>query len=467
MFTAEQALHTAFQYYRAGQFAPAQCLFRYLVELQPRRAEGHFFLGAIALRDGHRSQALAYFRKAAELDGAFQTIVARMTAGGSNLSLADWTSFEDKILAAVNERRRAPDAEYRPGALREDAGPRTRAQPSCYCITGCSRSGTSMIASLLQKGGLDIGSRLVEASESNIRGHFEDSDFQQLHIAVLGALGLDTDGYVVEPGVRVGGSFLARARALIQARREAGHAWGWKDPRTTLFLDFWAELLPEACFLLLFRAPWEVADSLFRRGDAVLRRDPGLAVQMWLNYNRALLDFHGRFPGRCLLIESRAAAAVPEHLMEAIATKFGDHFTPDADVFEPELFRHDSATHARRIVRRLFPEALELYEELRCRAILVTPPSQPADVPDSAAEAEWALKYWADFRTVQTIAKRLEGSLEDAREEIARLEESLEKEGARWDAELRHARANMGLLQRQIAWMHSSANAHGLTAASA
>jgi hypothetical protein len=319
----------------------------------------------------------------------------------------------------------------------------------------------------LQKGGLDIGSRLVEASESNIRGHFEDSDFQQLHSAVLGALGLDPDGYVIQPAVRVVAAFVARARALIQTRRQAGHAWGWKDPRTTLFLDFWAELLPEACFLLLFRAPWEVADSLFRRGDAVLRRNPGLAVQVWLNYNRALLDFQARFPARCMIIESHAAAAAPERLMEAIATKFGDHFTPDADVFEPELFRHDSAGHARRLVGRLFPEALELYEQLRGRSVLVSPSSQQAGLPEGAEEAEWALKYWADFRTVHMIAKRLEGKLEDARAEIARLEAKLEEEGARWDAELRHARANVRLLQRQISWMHSSTNNPALTTASA
>ena len=39
--------------------------------------------------------------------------------------------------------------------------------------------------------------------------------------------------------------FEERARTLVSARASRPF-WGWKDPRTCLFLEFWDRLLPQA-----------------------------------------------------------------------------------------------------------------------------------------------------------------------------------------------------------------------------
>ena len=41
---------------------------------------------------------------------------------------------------------------------------------------------------------------------------------------------------------------------------------------------------------------WEVADSLYRRGDEVIVDNPRMALDAWHNYNRTVLDFCRRFP---------------------------------------------------------------------------------------------------------------------------------------------------------------------------
>jgi O-antigen biosynthesis protein len=186
--------------------------------------------------------------------------------------------------------------------------------PPSYCITGHGRSGTSFIAAMLQTAGLDIGQRLMGPGEANPRGHFEDMDFHDFHVAVLKSHGFGDEGFIAMRPLHVQQQLVAVAQAIVQQRRQAGRPWGWKEPRSTLFLDFWREQVPELRFLLLFRRPWDVIDSLFRRGDPTFHKNPNLAVQVWLNYNQVIIDFHDRFPERCLLIESHAAArAMPAY----------------------------------------------------------------------------------------------------------------------------------------------------------
>jgi len=349
--------------------------------------------------------------------------------------------------------------ERRPPRPRNEAKQRAVEEcfPPCYCITGHGRSGTSLIASLLQSGGLSIGKRLMGPGEGNVCGHFEDLDFYDFHVAVLTEQGFGSEGYVVQPSIAVPNRFLATAGALVAARREAGKPWGWKDPRATLFLDFWHELIPELRFLLLFRSPWEVADSLFRRGDAHFVKNPNLVVKVWQNYNQALINFHDRFPRRCLLVESQAAAVAPQRLTQMIADSFGDHFGPLDELFEKDLFQHDTTARQRSVIEHFFPEAVDLYYQLRVRASLVhrtweAPPPTPVDAPDH----DWALQHWVDFRLAEKNWKRTKSELEkeQAASQVAQ---------ARAAQELDHARAEVNLWQGEaakaralVSWMESS-----------
>jgi len=96
-----------------------------------------------------------------------------------------------------------------------------------------------------------MGTRLVEPDANNPRGYFEDRDFLALNRRLMLASTDDAPGHRDsgwtetehwEEGPAAG--VRTAARDLLAARRE-GRRWGWKDPRTTLVLDFWDGLAAE------------------------------------------------------------------------------------------------------------------------------------------------------------------------------------------------------------------------------
>ena len=245
-----------------------------------------------------------------------------------------------------------------------------RRLPPALVVAGMHRSGTSLVASLVAGAGVSMGTRLLAAGRGNARGHFEDLDFQELHQKALRANGLHGDGIVPAGQPAVPEGLLPRARELIAERRATGKPWGWKDPRTLLFLDFWSEMAPEASWLLLFRSPWEVADSLYRRLDETTTSEPLLAIHAWMHANRLLLDFASRHPGRCLVRELGQVTAEPGRTFAAIRDHLGVPLGKPSACFDPALLSGDRAVieEQAELVRTLLPEADALYHELRREA---------------------------------------------------------------------------------------------------
>ena len=281
--------------------------------------------------------------------------------------------------------------------------------PSALVVAGMHRSGTSLVASLVAGAGVSMGTRLLAAGRGNARGHFEDLDFQEFHQKALRANGLHGDGIVPagEPAVPEG--LLPRARELVAARRATGKPWGWKDPRTLLFLDFWSEVAPEASWLLVFRSPWEVADSLYRRLDETTTSDPLLAIHAWMHANRLLLDFARRHPGRCLVRELGQVTAEPERTFAAIRNHLGVPLGKPPACFDPALLGGDRGVieEQAELVRTLLPEADALYHDLRREAGSAVP--LPATRRRSQADPRRAaaltgVTAWARASRTQTHA---------------------------------------------------------------
>jgi glycosyltransferase involved in cell wall biosynthesis len=238
---------------------------------------------------------------------------------------------------------------------------------SVFIITGMHRSGTSLTASLFQKVGVDIGKKLVGPADGNIRGHFENVDFVEFHKDVLRSRGIDELGCTFEKTIPVGDEFVAAAKNAIARNQQTHKHWGWKDPRTTLFWDFWLTLLPEANFICVYRSPWEVVDSLYRRGtDISLLEHPEMAVKMWIHYNQQILELYESFPERCLLANVYAIGNTPELFIGQVNDKFNVNLNAAiGDNFERSLLVNDLAnSHRPNLIEKYFPEALELYEKL-------------------------------------------------------------------------------------------------------
>ncbi|HEY2830019.1 MAG TPA: glycosyltransferase, partial [Thermoanaerobaculia bacterium] len=199
-----------------------------------------------------------------------------------------------------------------------------------FVVTGMHRSGTSFVASLLAAWNIRMGDQLLPADRGNPNGYFEDLAFFDLDRRMLLACTPDAEGHrdwgwteneTFDPAPLP--SFREEADALIAERGRSGHEWGWKDPRTSMLLDFWEERLGgSARFLLVYRHPWEVADSMQRTGAAVWLNHPEYAARIWTEYNRRILEFHGRHRDRTLLVSMNRLFAEPESFTTLLRDRF-------------------------------------------------------------------------------------------------------------------------------------------------
>ena len=196
----------------------------------------------------------------------------------------------------------------------------TKGRRHPWVVTGMHRSGTSAVASLLADLGVDLGERLLPADPSHPHGLFEDADMVAFARTLLHhcAPGAAADGTGHADWGWLGGELIDTAPAEdlhamagdLVAHRQT--PWGWKDPRSTLFLDLWASVLPDARFVLVYRDPWDVQDSLLRLGHAPFLSSPAWGHGLWLAYNRRLVDFAERFPDRTVLIHSPTLLGSPD-----------------------------------------------------------------------------------------------------------------------------------------------------------
>jgi hypothetical protein len=268
--------------------------------------------------------------------------------------------------------------------------------PPALVVTGMHRSGTSLTAAILASAGVDMGDHLLGADAANARGHFEDVDLLLFHQRALAANGLSADGFVAAGEPEVPALMLAEAHDILADRRAKGRLWGWKEPRTVLFLEFWERLLPEARFVFIVRRPWEVLDSLFRRGNAEFLAEPQLAIGVWRHYNERILRFARRTADRCLVVEAAQVVDDQAGFAAAVRTRLDLPIGFPSPQCERSLFHSDHASWRPWIVRQLDPLAWKLYLELRSLAGSSAPLPPLAEEPGTTSTAlEAALAEWA------------------------------------------------------------------------
>jgi len=266
--------------------------------------------------------------------------------------------------------------------------------PPALGISGMHRSGTSLTASIVAAAGIHLGDELMAAGSGNPRGHFEDLAFYQLHQRILAANGLSLEGFTCHETIVVPPAARAEATELIGRRRANARPWGWKDPRTVLMLDFWAELLPEARWLFVVRPPENVVDSLFRRGDTAFIVNPQHAIDVWVAYNRRILEFVHRNRNRAAVVDLEEVVADPAGLVATVANLLGTVLTPPPPLFEAGLLGSVLPPHRAGLVRTVQPEAHDLHAHLRRLAGLETAPAgAPLKHGETAAIAlaEWTI----------------------------------------------------------------------------
>ena len=167
------------------------------------------------------------------------------------------------------------------------------------CVLGFGRSGTSLTMRILHLLGVEIGPEedlLAPGEADNPRGYWEHGWMVGLNDEILDKLGTvwwrpmpAPSGWERSPDFD---ELRERARCLLREKFGAAPLWGWKDPRTTLTLPFWKELVPDARYVICLRNPADAISSIQRRPDPEL--SIGAWGDLWLEYTaRALRETQG------------------------------------------------------------------------------------------------------------------------------------------------------------------------------
>ena len=169
------------------------------------------------------------------------------------------------------------------------------------CLTGMHRSGTSLMGNFLHRCGISMGKELIGAARGNRFGHFEDAEFVSFHCKLLNRRGCQM--YSPARNLEFTDQEARQAQALVEQRQRDFGNWGWKDPRTTLFLGSWHRIIPEVRYIFLYRSPHSVIDSLLRRAtDRRLKMAPWLAASAWIRYNEDIISFYKTHKAQALLV---------------------------------------------------------------------------------------------------------------------------------------------------------------------
>jgi len=132
-------------------------------------------------------------------------------------------------------------------------------------VIGMHRSGTSLLTSWIGQMGLNMGDNKVKGDIGNIEGYHEDRDFHDFHEEVFRRNRISYGGLNFPLDFEIDYLDIINLLSLIDRKSEKNEQWGWKDPRTCLFLDVYRKYLPKAKYIVLYRDCSSVVDSLIRR----------------------------------------------------------------------------------------------------------------------------------------------------------------------------------------------------------
>jgi hypothetical protein len=141
----------------------------------------------------------------------------------------------------------------------------------------------------------------------NIRGHFEDLDFVDLQAAAIKSQYPASDGWKMFGGALplLAPADIQLAQKILTIRNEKYKLWGWKDPRSVVFLEQWREIIPSLKTIMIWRSCFEVVFSLVQRArrskNPILKIGLEESVQLWKFYNRQICNYKENHPDDILL----------------------------------------------------------------------------------------------------------------------------------------------------------------------
>jgi hypothetical protein len=159
-------------------------------------------------------------------------------------------------------------------------------------VLGMHRSGTSLLAEIISRWGAYAGEPedLIQAGRWNERGHWEFKPLVLFNSTLLASMDSDwclppaegTESILKSRASEAW--FKTNASLLISGMELNGRPWLWKDPRLSILLPFWGQML-DAIYLISLRNPTEIATSLSKRNGM----PTSAALLLWQYYMLSLL----------------------------------------------------------------------------------------------------------------------------------------------------------------------------------
>jgi glycosyltransferase involved in cell wall biosynthesis len=214
------------------------------------------------------------------------------------------------------------------------------------CVTGMHRSGTSLTASWLERCGVPVyGGGVAGAATGDPYRPVEDFDFLRVNETAIDRQWPAAQGWKVvdDAPCHLSGPALDAALAVVARRRESLAQWAWRDPRSTLLLESWAEVVPGMRALLLWRPCTEVVESLADRSspahDPFLAVDMETAVRIWIAYNRRIADYRRLYPDRTVLVRTASVVSRSSEVHELLRHKLGlqIEYRPVGELVDPSM----------------------------------------------------------------------------------------------------------------------------------
>lgn len=241
------------------------------------------------------------------------------------------------------------------------------------CIGGMHRSGTSLLTSWIQECGLPISDgAMVPSGIGNVKGHFEDSEFVKFHQDLINSALPNSKGWIVGTyrdwnSLRFNRSL---AEEILLKRNQKYSMWGWKDPRTVLFLDEWKSVISRLLVLYFWRPCNEVVTSLIRRGknrpnDRIVHISAFKAIQMWVLYQRLAVSYFQSHRSETLVFSLKGALVYDTNVINTINSTFNTTLSQNSisSVYNQQLLiRKDEAVI--RTLCQFFPAVRRLEKEL-------------------------------------------------------------------------------------------------------
>ncbi len=245
-----------------------------------------------------------------------------------------------------------------------------------------------MVTRLLHCCGLELGpeSELMPPQADNPEGFWEHLGFVAINDELLSELGGAWD-LPPAPNEDLTSNRLdpLRLKARLQIERfGSANVWGWKDPRNSLTMRFWQQLLPDLRTVVVVRNPLEVAHSMRERNGTSY----SFGLRLWEIYNRRLIE--GTNGKSRLVTHYDSFFQEPELELRRIADFVGlpEAETASAAILIAARKRHTHFTTEQLIDARVATEVIELYRALLAEATpniaskryIATRPSRDGDL---------------------------------------------------------------------------------------